>query len=93
MKYHYQFVSKNSVRIELIPEDKKESALIEVLAVATETDPQLTAQFQSALSAYSKDATIEKIKFMNFPKVALCSFIVAAKSAATAVQQEKTTLF
>jgi len=93
MKYHYQYVSKSSVRIELIPEDQKEKALIEVLTVATETDPQLVALFQVALTAYSQDSTITKLKFMNFPKVALCSFVATVKPAAAAIQQEKTTLF
>lgn len=93
MKYHYQYVAKNSVRIELIPEDQKEKALIEVLTVAPETDPQLVSLFQTALTAYSKDSTITKLKFMNFPKVALCSFVMALKPVAVAIEQEKTTLF
>ena len=80
MKYHYQFVSKTTVRIELIPEDKKDIQLIQSLAQAPEDEEQLTQLFKKGLSAYSTGTMLTKTKFMNFPTVALCNFIEAVET-------------
>ncbi|MDQ8051894.1 MAG: hypothetical protein REI78_02660 [Pedobacter sp.] len=60
MKYHYQYVSPRSVRIELI-------------AIAKEED-EINLIYSAALSNYSASSIISKINFMDFPKVALISF-------------------
>jgi len=74
MKYHYQYVSKSSVRIELIPEDLKEKMLIEAIT-GQENDNELLKQYyQIGLDNYSNGHSLTKINFMAFPKVALCSF-------------------
>jgi len=75
MRYHYQFVSRTTVRIELIAEDRKEAILIEKLAKSVENDEQLIELFRKGLEAYSAGTTLLKTKFMNFPKVALCNYI------------------
>ncbi len=74
MRYYYQFVSRTTVRIELIAEDKKEAILIEKLAQSVENDEQLIELFRKGLEAYSSGTTLIKTKFMNFPKVALCNY-------------------
>ncbi|MGF1923766.1 MAG: hypothetical protein ACQUHE_06275 [Bacteroidia bacterium] len=75
MKYHYQLVSKSKVRIELIPEDKAETKLLKTLTQTdNEKNEQILAYFNIGLEAYSQGATPTKIAFMQFPKVALCSF-------------------
>jgi len=74
MKYHYQFVSKTTVRIELIPEDKKDITLIERLTVGQEDDEELQHLFNKGLETYSAGTVLTKTKFMNFPKVALCNY-------------------
>ena len=74
MKYHFQFVSKTTVRIELIAEDKKETTLIEKLAQAEDDNAQLIDLYNKALKAYNGHTTLIKVKFMNFPRVALCNY-------------------
>lgn len=84
MKYHYQYVSKTTVRIELIPEDQKETKLLNSLR-AENDDQELKLLFQSGLSTYAPQSLIKKITFMNFPSVALCSYeklAIAEKSTA-----------
>lgn len=73
MKYHFQYVSKTAVRIELIAEDKRETLLIEKLALAEENDLELHELFRKGVAHYDNQAMLLKLKFMNFPKVALCS--------------------
>lgn len=75
MKYHYQYVSSTTVRIELIPEDQKEKAQIETFEPNDLEDTALTRFFQQGLDAYSPGAQLTKTNFMNFPKVALCSYV------------------
>ncbi|MEE1944582.1 hypothetical protein VRU48_05650 [Pedobacter sp. KR3-3] len=79
MKYHYQFVSKTIVRIELIPEDQKETALIKTLSSSAENDPNLKELFKKGFEAYDPKAELTKLKFMNFPSVALCSYASATE--------------
>ena len=74
MKYHFQFISKTSVRIELIPEDKKENLLIDKLMLVDEGDAELVEQFNKAIIAYDSLAVLVRLKFMNFPKVAICNY-------------------
>jgi hypothetical protein len=79
MKYHYQLVSKTKVRIELIPEDKKEIGIFESFG-ENENNDQLTEYFRVGLAAYNNEATLARINFMQFPKVALCSFETIKKT-------------
>lgn len=83
MKYHYQYVSKTTVRIELIPEDQKETTLISVLSKASEDDKRLLELFENGLENYGNVCKLTKIKFMKFPKVALCSFVKSEISVET----------
>ncbi len=75
MKYHYQYVSNTSVRIELIPEDQKEKKFMESL---TGTLPaqnyDLENYFNEGLLAYQPGSKLKKTSFMQYPKVALCRF-------------------
>jgi hypothetical protein len=80
MKYHYQFVSATKVRIELIPEDQKETALIEGLSASTENNEHLLELFRKGLEGYSSEAILAVPKFMSFPKVALCSYVIEAQT-------------
>ncbi len=75
MKYHYQFVSATTVRIELIPEDQKETHMIERLARAGENSPELLELYTNGLQGYHLSAVLTKTNFMNFPTVALCGFL------------------
>ncbi len=74
MKYHYQFVSNTTVRIELIAEDQKETRLLESLQTADQEDQQLKVLFNAGLSSYAPKSNLKKLNFMNFPKVALCTY-------------------
>ena len=74
MKYHYQTVSGNTVRIELIAEDQRETMLLLSLQTAEHQDQKLKAIFETGLATYAPNARLKKMNFMNFPKVALCSF-------------------
>ena len=74
MKYHYQFVSPTTVRIELIPDDQKEITLLESLHSTDINDQTLKVLFQEGLEAYAAGMNIKKLNFMNYPKVALVSF-------------------
>ncbi|RZL12158.1 MAG: hypothetical protein EOO96_32445 [Pedobacter sp.] len=81
MKYHYQFVSKTTVRIELIPEDKREKELL--LTFSKELDNNLlTELFQKGLQGYAAGTSLVRTNFMSFPHVALCSYITEAKLTA-----------
>ncbi|TKC10429.1 hypothetical protein FA048_09575 [Pedobacter polaris] len=81
MKYHYQFVSKTKVRIEVIPEDRKESSLLEALLQENEDNNlELTEYFRKGLSTYNGDAILTKTNFMKYPKVALCSFEISVEA-------------
>lgn len=85
MKYHYQYVSAKSVRIELIPEDKKESILLEGSNTNMKDDAVLKKLFEVPLSTYAPNTNITKINFMDFPKVALVTFEKLAVSQETTV--------
>lgn len=74
MKYHYQLVSPTAVRIELIPEDKNEIAMLGSFVQTKVADGSLDALFQKALAHYNPKAEMIRTRFMNFPKVALCSY-------------------
>lgn len=74
MKYHYQYVSASTVRIELIAEDKNEIALLENMKGSTLEDTRLKTLFATALESYVDDSDVTRINFMDFPKVALVSF-------------------
>lgn len=90
MKYHYQFVSKSIVRIEIIPEDQKDISLIETFSTSTENDPNLNQLFRKGFGAYDTKAELKRLKFMSFPRVALC-FYSAVDETASALQQEEET--
>lgn len=83
MKYHYQYVSKTTVRIELIPEDQKETTLISSLSQANEDDQHLLHLFENGLENYANGYSLVKVNFMKFPKVALCKFVKSEISVAT----------
>ncbi|RZK00495.1 MAG: hypothetical protein EOO43_25170, partial [Flavobacterium sp.] len=70
MKYHYQFVSKTSARIELIPEKDSEKKLIADLALNGKTDEVLNELFVKGLANYEADVTLTETVFMSFPTVA-----------------------
>ncbi len=74
MKYHYQYVSSNSVRIELIPEDRGETNMLKSLKMDEKNDTVLKELFQLPLSNYMPTSKITRITFMEFPKVALITF-------------------
>ncbi|RZK54099.1 MAG: hypothetical protein EOO91_16530 [Pedobacter sp.] len=80
MKYHFQYVSKTTVRIELIPEDKKEITLIAKLSQGEENNEQLTELFRIGLESYNAGTTLVKTKFMNFPSVALCNYTTSTRT-------------
>lgn len=80
MKYHYQLVSKTKVRIELIPEDQKEISIFESFT-ANETNNELAEYFRKGLAGYHPETILVRINFMQFPKVALCSFETIKQSA------------
>lgn len=90
MKYHYQFVSKTIVRIELIPEDQKDIALIETLSTSAENDPNLKELFRKGFEAYDSKAELTKLKFMNFPRVALCSYMPITKPTNPLLEEKET---
>lgn len=74
MKYHYQFVSKTSVRIELIPEDNNDTLFLAQVDLDPKLQIELLAYFKTGLEVYSSGAMLDRTTFMNYPKVALCSF-------------------
>lgn len=74
MKYHYQYVSPKSVRIELIAEDRKESEQLHEFDNSGAYDQKLKALYGAALIPYALSSIITKINFMEFPKVALVSY-------------------
>ncbi|WP_316766380.1 hypothetical protein [Pedobacter frigiditerrae] len=80
MKYHYQYVSKTTVRIELIPEDKKEISLIAKLSQGEEDNEQLMELFRKGLESYNTGTILIKTKFMNFPSVALCIYTISTRT-------------
>ncbi|RZL50680.1 MAG: hypothetical protein EOP00_03230 [Pedobacter sp.] len=77
MKYHYQYVSKTTVRIELIAEDKNETAKLEKFGKIANDHPEIINYYIKGLQAYHPGAELTKTNFMSFPKVALCSFKLA----------------
>ncbi len=79
MKYHYQYVSRTSVRVQLIAEDPKEKQLLEKLVDPNLLDTQLEAIFHRAVENYTTGASVTKIRFMDFPNIALCSFALQQK--------------
>ena len=83
MKYHYQYVSRTTVRIELIAEDQKEIAQIERLATTSKDEKELLNLYTKGLNAYNFGATLTKTSFMNFPKVALCSYSIVKEPKRT----------
>ncbi|RYZ36711.1 MAG: hypothetical protein EOP49_32345 [Sphingobacteriales bacterium] len=73
MKYHYQFASRTSVRIELIPEKETEVRLLN--GFAPEGDIKaLLELFGKGLKNYQQDAQLKETVFMKFPTVALIKF-------------------
>lgn len=93
MKYHFQLVSRTAVRIELIPEHQTEKSLLDQFIDAKEQDEQLLVLFSKGIAAYHNGATLTKIKFMNFPKVALCSYQLDHKNLDLNYQNQTEILF
>ncbi|HTM99671.1 MAG TPA: hypothetical protein VL088_13040 [Pedobacter sp.] len=79
MKYHYQNVSKNTVRIQLLPENPKETQLLNSLTDEQPDNAKVTELFQLAVEHYSTGSTLTKTRFMDFPKVALCTIVQPQK--------------
>ena len=79
MKYHYQYVSNFTVRIELVPEHRHEIELLEKLKPSQTLNEELNLIFNKGLKTYIDHAELTTTKFMNFPRVALCSFTNAEK--------------
>ena len=88
MKYHFQLVSRTAVRIELIAEHKTEQILLEEFINSNEQDERLLALFTKGIAAYHNGAILTKTKFMNFPKVALCSYEVVLKNLEVNTQNQ-----
>ncbi|RZJ82410.1 MAG: hypothetical protein EOO47_00630, partial [Flavobacterium sp.] len=88
MKYHYQFVSKTSARIELIPEKDSEKKLIASLALNGQTDEVLNELFVKGLANYEADVTLTETVFMNIPTVALCRFKVFKATSSKSLTQK-----
>lgn len=74
MKYHYQFASKTSARIELIPEKETEVRLLAGF-VPEGDNKTLLELFGKGLKNYQQDAQLTETVFMKFPTVALCKFL------------------
>ncbi|MFN0257220.1 hypothetical protein [Pedobacter ureilyticus] len=74
MKYHYMRISPTTVRIELIPEDNTEKMLLQDLAQSEPDNQALTKLFENGLGIYQSNTKLLSKKFMEFPRVALCSF-------------------
>ena len=74
MKYHYMRISPTTVRIELIPEDNSEKMLLQDLAQGGPEDQALNKLFENGLAIYQSSTKLMSKKFMDFPRVALCSF-------------------
>ena len=83
MKYHFQFVSRTAVRVELIPEDQKEIELIDQISHCKEDDVRVTELFRKGVETYSSNTILTQTRFMNFPSVALCNYITEAKPIET----------
>ena len=77
MKYHYQFASKTSVRIELISETAAEKNLLDELSFASPDHADLLELYAKGLENYLAEAKLSSTRFMDFPKVAICRYIVA----------------
>ena len=77
MKYHYQFSSKTSVRIELISETAAEKNLLDELSAASPDHADLLELYAKGLQNYLAEAKLSSTRFMDFPRVALCRYIVA----------------
>lgn len=67
-------VSTTTVRIELLPEDKAEELLLQQLALTDPDNPSLSELFEKAIALYHPKLKITNKSFMEFPKVALCSY-------------------
>lgn len=67
-------VSITTVRIELLPEDKAEEFLLQQLALTNTDNPSLSELFEKAIAIYHPKLVITNKSFMEFPKVALCSY-------------------
>ena len=93
MKYHFQLVSNTAVRIELIPEHQTERSLLDQLIATNEQEEQLLVLFRKGIAAYHNGAKLTKIKFMNFPKVALCSYHLDHKNLDLNYQSQTEILF
>jgi hypothetical protein len=74
MKYHFMRVSPTSVRIELIPENTAEKDLLQQLALSGSADPALSVLFEKAMQLYQADTVLLSKNFMEFPRVALCTY-------------------
>jgi len=74
MKHHFMRVSPTSVRIELIPENTAEKELLQQLAMTGTTAPALTQLFEKAVQLYQADSILLSKNFMEFPRVALCTY-------------------
>lgn len=67
-------VSPTSVRIELIPENTAEKDLLQQLALSGSADPALSVLFEKAMQLYQADTVLLGKNFMEFPRVALCTY-------------------
>ncbi|WAC40186.1 hypothetical protein [Pedobacter sp. SL55] len=74
MKYHYMRISPTTVRIELIPEDNSEKMLLQNLSQGEPDNQALNKLFENGLAIYQTSTKLITKKFMDFPRVALCSF-------------------
>ncbi|RYY52035.1 MAG: hypothetical protein EOO09_22395 [Chitinophagaceae bacterium] len=75
MKYHYQFVSKTSARIELIAEYESEHLLLAQARQSGKASAALLSLFSNGIANYLPGAVESETVFMNFPTVALCRFV------------------
>lgn len=67
-------ISASTVRIELIPEDQTEKLTLHQLAQVAQEDTALKNLFHTAIKVYDTRAAMVSLRFMEFPRVALCRF-------------------
>lgn len=73
-------VSNASVRIQLIPENAEEKSLLQSLSHPEMAAATLSQLYAKALDSYQPNASIVAQKFMEFPRVALCTYRIGDSS-------------
>lgn len=74
MKYHYQYISPTTVRVELIPENPQEITELKRIGKIEIQHPSLDQYYKLGVSEYAKGIQLTRVRYMQFPTVALCGF-------------------